>query len=144
MTIGQDFEMDICIPEEGIAKNHATVEATEHSGMYRFIVTSREDETQIDVNGETKSTAELKNGDWLVIGGVEFQFTDDGIDAVKPSGTQTFITEETAQKPVEVEKKNTDSAALKLIKGLKEELEPMSTKEFIANSRSRCRRRLVF
>ena len=83
----------------------------------------------------------VRNSDKNII---QFKFGDDGIDAIKPSGSPTSITEEIAQKPVEVEKKNTDSAALKLIKGLKEELEPMSTKEFIANSRSRGRRRLVF
>ena len=143
MTIGQDFEMDICVPEEGIADNHATVEAVEESGMYRFIVKSHEDESLLDLNGETTSTAELKNGDWLVIGGVEFQFTDDGVNAIKKSNAQIPVEKKEAPQPVVVEKKNNDSAALKLIKELKEELEPMTTKEFIANSR-RSRPRLVF
>ena len=144
MTIGQDFNTDICIPEDSIADNHATVEAIEQSGMYRFIVKSHEDESQINLNGETTSTAELKNGDWLVIGGVEFQFTDDGVNAIKQSSTQqTSVTAKVTPKPVVAEKKNNDSAALKLIKELKEELQPMTTKEFIANSR-KSRRRLAF
>lgn len=143
MTIGQDFDMDICIPEEGIAENHATVEAVERMGMYRFIVKSHEDESLLDINGETTSTAELKNGDWLVIGGVEFQFTDDGINAIKESSAQISIEKKMAPKPIVVDKENIDSAALTLIKELKEELEPMTTKEFIANSR-KSRRRLAF
>lgn len=144
MTIGQDFEMDICVPEEGIADNHATVEAVEQSGMYRFIVKSHKDVSLLDLNGETTSTAELKNGDWLVIGGVEFQFTDDGVNAIKKSNAQIPVGKKVTPKPVVVEKKNNDSAALKLIKELKEELQqPMTTKEFIANSR-KSRRRLAF
>ena len=143
MTIGQDFNMDICVPEEGIADNHATVEAVEQSGMYRFIVKSHEDESLLDLNGETTSAAELKNGDWLVIGGVEFQFTDDGVNAIKQLNTQIPVKAKVATKPVVIEKKNNDSAALILIKELKEELEPMTTKEFIANSR-KSRRRLAF
>ena len=145
MTIGQDFDMDICIPEEGIADNHATVEAVEQSGIYRFIVKSHEDEIPLDLNGETTSSAELKNGDWLIIGGVQFQFTDDGVNAIKNSNAQISIKEKMAKPPhVVVEKKNNDSAALKLIKELKEELQqPMTTKEFIANSR-KSRRRLAF
>ena len=144
MTIGQDFEMDICVPEEGIAENHATVEAVEQSGMYRFIVKSHEDESLLDLNGKSTSRAELKNGDWLVIGGVEFQFTDDGINAITKSKTQIPIKENITKPLVDVEKKNNDSEALKLIKELKEELQqPMTTKEFIANSR-KSRRRLAF
>ena len=144
MTIGQDFDMDICVPEDGLADNHATVETVEQSGMYRFIVKSHENESPLDLNGETISTAELKNGDWLVIGGVEFQFTDDGINAIKQSNTEITVKAKVSPKTVVVEKKNNDSAALKLIKELKEELEqPMTTKEFIANSR-KSRRRLAF
>ena len=144
MTIGQDFEMDICVPEEGIAENHATVEAVEQSGMYRFIVKSHEDESLLDLNGKSTSRAELKNGDWLVIGGVEFQFTDDGVNAITKSKTQIPIKENITKPLVAVEKKNNDSEALKLIKELKEELQqPMTTKEFIANSR-KSRRRLAF
>ena len=143
MTIGQDFDMDICVPEDGLADNHATVEAVEQSGMYRFIVKSHENESPLDLNGETTSTAELKNGDWLVIGGVEFQFTDDGVNAIKESNTKISVEKKVTPKPIVVENKNNDSAALKLIKELKEELEPMTTKEFIANSR-KSRRRLAF
>ena len=143
MTIGQDLEMDICVPEEGIANNHATVEAIKESGAFRFIVKSHVDESLIDLNGETTSSAELKNGDWLVIGGVEFQFTDDGINEIKEINLQAIPNNVTKIEPVGDKKKNNESAALKLIKELKEELQPMSTKEFIANSR-KSRRRLAF
>ena len=44
---------------------------------------------------------------------------------------------------VVVETKKNESDALKLIRELKEELQPMTTKEFIANSRQ-SRRRLAF
>ena len=146
MTIGQDFEMDICVPEEGIADNHATVEAIEQAGAYRFLVKSREDESLLDLNGETTSSAELHNGDWLTIGGVEFQFTDDGVDAINKTITAPEPKPIIA-KPVETQNKSKESPALKLIKELKEELQeelkPMSTKEFIANSRQ-SRRRLAF
>jgi len=140
MTIGQNFEMDICIPEDGVAENHATLEVIKQTESYRFIVKSHENETSIDLNGEVTSQAELHDGDWLIIGGVEFQFTDDGINAIKESvPSETNMAEE---KPHHVE-----SEALKLVKELKQELEsevqPMSTKEFLAQSRQ-SRRRLVF
>lgn len=139
MTIGQDIEMDICVPEEGIADNHAVVEAIEEAGSYRFIIKSHKEESLFDLNGVTTASATLENGDWVVISGVEFQFTDDGVDAIKKGGVQAVSATLTA--------KPTESPALKLIKDLKQELQedfrPMSTKEFIANSR-KSRRRLAF
>ena len=139
MTIGQDIEMDICVPEEGIADHHAIVEAIEDAGSYRFVVKSQEDKSTFDLNGVTTASATLENGDWLVIGGVEFQFTDDGVNAINKEVLQA------APKASTVKPK--DSPALKLIKELKEEIQqdfkPMSTKEFIANSR-KSRRRLAF
>lgn len=139
MTIGQDIDMDICVPEEGIADKHAIVEAIEEAGSYRFMVKSQEEASVFDLNGVTTVSAKLENGDWLVIGGVEFQFTDDGIDAIKKD-MKPVLTKTTSAK-------QTQSPALKLIKDLKQELQedfkPMSTKEFIANSR-KSRRRLAF
>lgn len=139
MTIGQDFEMDICIPEDGVAENHATIEAIKQTESYRFVVKSHENETSLDINGETTMKADLQDGDWLIIGGVEFQFTDDGVNEIKESATVKVAEskEEACQ----------GSEALKLVKGLKQELEnealPMSTKDFLAQSRQ-SRRRLVF
>ena len=144
MTIGQSFDMDICVPEDGIAENHAAVEAIKHAESYRFIIKSDENEHLLGLNGETVSSAELQDGDWLIIGGVEFQFTDDGVNS--------FV-EETVliPAPIAVEKpkpqqetENNNSEALNLIKELKEELQdvdkPLTTKEFIENSRHRQRR----
>ncbi len=148
MTIGQDIDMDICVPEEGIAENHALVEAIKQTDSYRFIIKSREDETLLELNGETVSHAELQDGDWLIIGGVEFQFTDDGVNTIVEADLEdtTIINLEKAET-----NENTGSEALQLVKELKQELEhglkgeekPMSTKEFISNSR-RSRPRLVF
>ena len=144
MTIGQNFDMDICVPEEGIAENHAAVEAIKHAESYRFIIKSNQDENLLELNGDTISSAELQDGDWLTIGGVEFQFTDDGVNS--------FV-EETVFLPASItadipkpqqETENNDSEALSLIKELKEELQnvdkPLTTKEFIENSRHRQRR----
>ncbi len=137
MTIGQKIEMDICVPEEGVADNHATVEAIKQpeSESYRFVIQSQEEDALLDLNGENISYADLHDGDWLNIGGVEFQFTDDGIDAIKEIV-------ESISEPLEQKQD-----ALALVKELKDELQkelnPMTTKEFIANSRQ-SRRRLAF
>ncbi len=140
MTIGQDFDMDICIPEDGVAENHAIIEAIKQAESYRFVVKSHDDKTSLDINGETTVKADLQDGDWLIIGGVEFQFTDDGVNEItEVSVAQVNTTESNADT-------HQESEALKLVKGLKQELEnnalPMSTKEFLAQSRQ-SRRRLV-
>ncbi len=147
MTIGQDFEMDICIPEDGVAANHALIEALNKSESYSFIIKSREDELLIELNGETVSHAELQDGDWLIIGGVEFQFTDDGVNEIKEQVVSNFATV-TEIKPkssqvAKVEKVNKES---KPVEKLKVEIEEktMTTKEFIANSRNSGRRRMSF
>lgn len=123
MTIGQDIEMDICVPEEGIAGNHATVEAVKQSNTYRYIIKSRDEETLLDLNGNSISQAELKDGDWLIIGGVEFQFTDDGINKLE----ENIVHINTAS----------NSKPHKRVKATKEDevVKPMSTKEFIEDSR---------
>ncbi|MDH5369979.1 MAG: FHA domain-containing protein [Gammaproteobacteria bacterium] len=119
MTIGQDFDMDICVPEDGIADNHATIEVVKQAVDYRFIIKSNEDEALLELNGESVAHANLKDGDWLIIGGVEFQFTDDGINEFKDNivpismGTQNSVT------PIKE----------------REDLKPMSTKEYIEESR---------
>lgn len=144
MTIGQDFEMDICIPEDGIAANHATIEALKKTESYSFIIKSREDELLIELNGETVSQAELHDGDWLMIGGVEFQFTDDGVNEIKEQAVASFATvTEIKPKLSQVEKANKN---LKPVEKLKVEVEEktMTTKEFIANSRNSGRRRINF
>ena len=92
MTIGQDFEMDICIPEDGVAANHATVEAFKKTESYSFMIKSREDELLIELNGKAVSQAELQDGDWLIIGGVEFQFTDDGVNEIKEQTVSNLAT----------------------------------------------------
>ncbi len=147
MTIGQDFEMDICIPEDGIAANHATIEALKKTESYSFIIKSREDELLIELNGETVSQAELQDGDWLIIGGVEFQFTDDGVTEIKEHAVASFATV-TEIKPklsqvTEIEKVNKESKPVKKLK-VKAEEKTMTTKEFIANSRNSGRRRISF
>jgi len=149
MTIGQDIDMDICVPEDGIAENHAAVEAIKHAESYRFIIKSSKREALIELNGEAVSHAELQDGDWLMIGGVEFQFTDDGVNSIIEEGASIpapTVVEMPKSKPLHKTDKN-ESEALKLIKELKEELQdgvkPLTTKEFIANSRN-SRRRLAF
>ena len=146
MTIGQSFDMDICVPEDGIAENHAVVEATKYAESYRFTIKSAENESLLELNGDTVSDAELQDGDWLVIGGVEFQFTDDGVNSIIEEivSIPAPIVEVKPQIQQKNENNDNDSEALKLIKKLKEELQdiekPLTTKEFIANSRHRQRR----
>lgn len=149
MTIGQDIDMDICVPEDGIAEKHAAVEAIKHAESYRFMIKSSESEAPLELNGEAVSHAELQDGDWLMIGGVEFQFTDDGVNSIveeKITIPAPVIVAKPKAEPLQKTEKN-ESEALKLIKGLKEELlddiKPLTTKEFIANSRN-SRRRLAF
>ena len=147
MTIGQDFEMDICIPEDGIADNHASIEAIQNADSYRFVVKSREKESLLDLNGSTVSQAEVQDGDWLIIGGVEFQFTDDGVNSIKEVAIQSPNSQ---VEPQLAEKIETESPALNLLKDLQDEIKDglqsapkkLSTKEFIANSRQ-SRRRLA-
>lgn len=148
MTIGQDIEMDICVPEDGVANNHAAVEVIKQAESYRFIIKSREDESLLQLNGEMVSHAELQDGDWLMIGEVEFQFTDDGVNLI---GEETLASADIINlektKSQQSTKESQESEALQLIKELKEELQeeakPVSTKEFIANSH-RGRPRLIF
>ena len=142
--------MYICVPEDGIEENHAAVEAIKHGESYRFIIKSTENESPLELNGETVSHAELQNNDWLVIGDVEFQFTDDGVNSIVEEAVMasaSAIEGKPALIVAETPKNNNDSEALKMIRGLKEELQdaskPLSTKEFIANSRQ-SRRRLAF
>ena len=138
MTIGQSFDMDICIPEDGISERHATVEAIKEAQLYRFIIKSNEDEPLLELNGVAISHAELKDKDWIIIGGVEFQFTDDGINEIKgptnPTAAPLAVVKSLVQP---VEKVNKESEVLT------NEVKPMSTKEYVAKSRY-SRRRLAF
>jgi hypothetical protein len=110
----------------------------------------REDELLIELNGETVSQAELQDGDWLIIGGVEFQFTDDDVNEIKEQAVSNFATV-TEIKPklsqvaevVKVEKVNKESKPAEKLKVEAEE-KTMTTKEFIANSRNSGRRRINF
>ena len=148
MTIGQHFDMDICIPEDGIADSHAAVEAIKQLESYRYIIKSNENEAPLELNGATVAHAELQDGDWLIIGGVEFQFTDDGIDQIKDAVNST-ATQVTKSKPaasvkaeLSIEKTPTDStvskaaspSALDVIKELKEEVESITTEELVDDS----------
>lgn len=159
MTIGQDIDMDICVPEDGIAEHHAMLEAIKSAETYRFIIKSTENDVLLELNGEIVSNAEIQDGDWLTIGGIEFQFTDDGVNSIVEEIAQTPVQDlqiqavsELKVKPKLVRKitpevESNASEALQLIRELKEDLQditkPLSTKEFIANSRQ-SRRRLSF
>lgn len=129
MTIGQDLDMDICVPEDGISENHAKIEAAKRNESYRFTIKSREEEPEITINGETVSIAELKDGDWIVIGDVEFQFSDDGINDIKH--VETPIVEKAAEKvsTPELQLANSQSvkAPLEPTQELQVEAEPMVT-----------------
>ena len=140
MTIGQDFAMDICIPEDGIADNHATVEAIKQAGSYCFTVKSHENESLIEINGVAVSQTALHDGDWLIIGGVEFQFTDDGVNEIKETNTVSAAPASAVVEEFKPKQAAKESEALTLIKELNNEVKSMSTKEFIANSRGSRRR----
>lgn len=120
MTIGQDIDMDICVPEEGIAENHAAVEAIKSAGSYRFTVKSKEKKPLLEINGKTVSHAELQDGDWLIIGTVEFQFTDDGVNAISAGDSTVISVPRINSKPNALDNSNkNETEALKLIKELK-------------------------
>lgn len=135
MCIGQNIDMDICVPEDGLAENHAAVEAIKHSESYRFLIKSHEDDQLVELNGELVSQAELQDGDWVVIGGVEFQFTDDGVNEIKET-VVSLVTENTtaisAEKVVVQDKQ--ESEAMKMIKQIKEEVESITTEELDEDS----------
>jgi len=137
MTIGQNFDMDICVAEDGIAESHATVEAIKDAQSYRFIIKSHADETLLELNGAAVSHAELKDSDWIVIGGVEFQFTDDGVNEIKEM-TKPVATAPTLAVVEPVEKKSVEPEST-----IFNDPKPMSTKEYVAKSRY-SRRRLAF
>ena len=141
MTIGQDLDMDICVPEDGVADNHATLEAIKQDESYHFVVKANEDESLLDLNGETVSHAELKDGDWIIIGGVEFQFTDDGKNDIKEVNVSTQAAEIPASQPIDLVKIKQETT--QKVEEKKEE-RPMTTKEFIENSRRNTRRRISF
>ncbi len=148
MTIGQDIEMDICVVEDGVANNHAAVEAIKQAESYRFLIKCCEDMPLLQLNGETVSHAELQDGDWIIIGEVEFQFTDDGVNLIgEETAANVDIVSLKKSKSSQNVKDKPESEALQLIKELKGELEketkPLSTKDFIANSH-RGRPRLIF
>jgi pSer/pThr/pTyr-binding forkhead associated (FHA) protein len=141
MTIGQDLAMDICVPEDGVAASHAIIEAINKSGSYSFFVKSSKDDLIVEQNGNTVSQADLKDGDWLNIGGIEFQFTDDGVNEIKEQVVSNMVTvTELKSDSVQAEKKIPKS---KPVTELEVEEKTMSTKEFVANSRY-SRRRMSF
>lgn len=143
MTIGQSIDMDICVLEDGVAENHATFETIKQSGSYKYIIKANRKDSLLEINGHKVSRSEINNGDWLVIGGVEFQFTDDGVNAIKEISTAT-ISAITAKIVKKKQTSESSSEALQIVKQLKEELKPMTTKEFIEDSRQNTRRRISF
>lgn len=128
MTMGQDIEMDICVPEDGISDNHASVEAIKHGESYRFVVKCCEEKLLFDINGETASISELQDGDWLIIGGVEFKFTDDGVNDIKEVEVPTLVNVEVKKTQSQSTYKPKKSEALTLMKELKQEVESITTK----------------
>ena len=164
MTIGQDFEMDICVPEDGISDSHATVEAIKEAQSYRFIIKSNQDEPLLEFNGNSTTQVELKNNDWINIGGVEFQFTDDGVYEIKEIVNTSVeplsvidpiakVVADTVVKPVAT--KTSKPIAQSIPKTVSEPIlaaatltdseqpKAMTTKEYVAKSRY-SRRRLAF
>ena len=82
LSIGQAIEADICVPEDSIADKHAQLEITQQTECFQFQIITL-DNSHISVNGNSVSQATLKDGDWIVIGDIEFQFTDDGVNEIK-------------------------------------------------------------
>lgn len=132
MTIGQHIDMDICVSEDGISDNHAALEASKNDGVYRFTLKAREDEPLLDVNGDIVAQADLKDGDWIVIGGVEFQFSDDGQNDIKDVSADKAVLETEKQRSKAIEN-ITD--ALSMITSIKEEVKAISPKNVIEESR---------
>ena len=97
----------------------------------------------LELNGAAISHAELKNNDWINIGGVEFQFTDDGVNEIKET-TKTAAASLRSVKPAMVKQ------LVQPLETVKEKPvvqsnndKTMTTKEYVAKSRY-SRRRLAF
>ena len=88
MTIGQHIDMDICVPEDSIADRHACLKAVQELDSYRFVIMSSENESTVELNGKIVEQADLKSGDWLLLGEVEFQFIDDGVNEINNSAAR--------------------------------------------------------
>ena len=139
MTIGQDIEMDICVPEDGISESHATIEVIKEAQSYRFVIKSNIDEPLLELNGAATSQAELNDNDWIMIGGVEFQFTDDGVNDIKEI-SKPVVSHLTVVEPIvsSIQTKTPKTETISV-----DEPRPMTTKEYVAKSRY-SRRRLAF
>lgn len=145
MTIGQHIEMDICIPEEGMAESHAALQAVSCSESYTFTIKSEAEQVLV-INGEETTQADLKDGDWITVGGIEFQFTDDGQYDFQVVEAQ--VVEIPVAEPVEVsqvvepvsQKQAEEPAALKIIQEIKEEVESMTPESMVADSHQFSRR----
>ncbi len=131
--------MDICVPEEGLARCHAGIRAIKGPTGYRYMVESFDDQLQITLNEHPVSMAELADGDWLNIGGVEFQFNDDGVDHIReeapvvkkaPGKEENVVSLAEPEQAVDVFEQQEET-----------ELEPavarLSTRVFIEKNRSR-------
>ena len=134
MTIGQDINMDICVPEDGITDHHAVIEAVKHEDNYRFIIKSHEDEPLITLNDETVSIAELKDGDWIILGEVEFQFTDDGIYQIKQLELVIQNTPE-ENTPQVIQNEVIEAAPLELVQEVSQETQSTAAKNVVEDHR---------
>jgi len=140
MSIGQNIDSDICVPEDGIADNHAALESVKQNDIYRFKIKSQSGDLLIQHNGQAVSEAALNDGDWLSIGGIEFLFSDDGIDNIKETATPIDVMPVAEDKP-HTEQLATESLVLELVQDTKEAL--TETAENMLND-SRFSRRLNF
>ena len=150
MSIGQHIDMDICVPEDGLSDHHAALEAVKQLDSYRYIIKAESEQPLLELNGETVSHAELQDGDWILIGGVEFQFTDDGISCIKEMAESVPAEERAHANIVETQADSTifpatnpttktppkpaaksSTSPLELIKELKEEVESITTESLV-------------
>lgn len=136
--IGQDIEMDICVPEEGVAQCHAGIRAIKGPTGYRYMVESFDEKTQVTLNEHPVSMAELADGDWLQIGEVEFQFSDDGVDHIKEESPAEKHDASKKEKVASLAEPETVADVFEQ-EEIKEEpaVARLSTREFIEKNRSR-------
>lgn len=123
MTIGQHIDMDICVPEDGIADKHAELEAINHSQTCRFVIKTVEEQETIELNGKRVSHAELQDGDWLLIGEIEFQFTNDGVNEIMDDVVVPLV------------KESAQAVELKFTEDLKDELPSIKTAQMLRENR---------
>lgn len=80
LSIGQDFNADICVQEEGIAEHHALIEiqpSQDNALAYQVVIKARQDQLMW-VNEAVCEEACLQDNDWVRLGDIDFEYSAEG------------------------------------------------------------------